>query len=172
MDESKEDITFEYRFAEQKSERLPELVADLVRLKADLIVVVSDATSVSGEERDNHHGPIVMANAGDPVAAGLVASLAWPGGNVTGLSGLSTQLNTKRLEVPSTQCRSDLPSRAPAAEGDSIANGAATKSNLSPPAVALKLKLEEIEDSTRRQRFRERLSNRKAERDGRDDDDY
>ena len=91
-------IAIEYRFAEQKSERLPELAADLVRLKVDLIVV-SQVPSPLAAKRATSTIPIVMMNAGDPVGAGLVVSLARPGGNVTGLSNLGLDLNTKRLEI-------------------------------------------------------------------------
>ena len=91
-------ITIEYRFAEQKNERLPELAADLVRLKVDLIVVTGAPPALAAKKATTTI-PIVMTNAGDPVGAGLVASLARPGGNVTGLSSLSTELNTKRLEI-------------------------------------------------------------------------
>jgi putative tryptophan/tyrosine transport system substrate-binding protein len=91
-------ITIEYRFAEQKPERLPELTADLVGLKVDLIVSSSTPSALAAKSATTTI-PIVMANAGDPVGAGLVASLARPGGNVTGLSGLNFQLNTKRLEI-------------------------------------------------------------------------
>ena len=91
-------ITIEYRFAEQKRERLPELAADLVRLKLDLIVVVAAPAALAAKGATNTI-PIVMANAGDPVGAGLVASLARPGGNITGNSGLSPELNSKRLEI-------------------------------------------------------------------------
>src|SRR5215467_11431661 len=91
-------ITIEYRFAEQKPERLPELAADLVRLKVDLILVSGAPTALAAKGATRTI-PIVTANAADPVGTGLVASLARPGGNVTGLTGLSTELNTKRLEV-------------------------------------------------------------------------
>ena len=91
-------ITIEYRFAEQKLERLPELAADLVRLKVDLIVV-SGTPSALAAKRATSTIPIVMTNVADPVGSGLVASLARPGGNVTGLSGLTPELNTKRLEI-------------------------------------------------------------------------
>ena len=91
-------ITIEYRFAEQKNERLPELAADLVRLKVDLIVVAGTPSALAAK-RATTTIPIVMATAGDPVGAGLVASLARPGGNVTGLSSLAPELNTKRLEI-------------------------------------------------------------------------
>ena len=91
-------IAIEYRFAEQKSERLPELAADLVRLKVDLIVVSGTPTALAAKKATTTI-PIVMASAGDPVGAGLVASLARPGGNVTGFSSLSPELNTKRLEI-------------------------------------------------------------------------
>ena len=91
-------ITIEYRFAEQKTARLPELATDLVRLKVDLIVVAGSPPAVASKKATTTI-PIVMANASDPVGAGLVDSLAQPGGNVTGLSSLSTELNTKRLEL-------------------------------------------------------------------------
>jgi putative tryptophan/tyrosine transport system substrate-binding protein len=91
-------ITIEYRFAEQKPERIPELAAELVRLKVDLIVVTA-ASSVLAAKKATTTIPIVMTSSADPVALGLVASLARPGGNVTGNSSLSPELNTKRLEI-------------------------------------------------------------------------
>ena len=92
-------ITIEYRFAEQKPERLPELAAELVRLKVDLIVVSGTIAGVSGEESHHYHPHRDDERCADPVGAGLVASLARPGGNVTGFSTLATELNTKRLEI-------------------------------------------------------------------------
>src|SRR5262249_22896885 len=91
-------ITIEYRFADQNSEGLPELAAELVRLKVDLIVV-SGAPPALAAKKATTTIPIVMTNVADPVAAGLIGSLARPGGNVTGLSTLGTGLNTKRLEI-------------------------------------------------------------------------
>ena len=91
-------LTIEYRFAEGWSERQDELAAELVRLKVDLIVVAGVGPAMAAK-RATTTIPIVMASAGDPVAAGLVASLARPGGNVTGFSALATDLGTKRLEV-------------------------------------------------------------------------
>ena len=84
--------------AGQKPERLPELAADLVRLKVDLIVGASTNSALAAKKATTTI-PIVMVNVGDPVGAGLVASLARPGGNVTGLASLSPELNTKRLEI-------------------------------------------------------------------------
>ena len=78
-------ITIEHRFSEGKTDRLPELAAELVRLKVDLIVVASTPPARAAKSATTTI-PIVMAIAGDPVGAGLVASLARPGGNVTGLS--------------------------------------------------------------------------------------
>ena len=89
-------ITIEHRFAEQDPKRLPELAADLARLKVDLIVVAGEPTALVAKGATS---TIVMTNAADPVASGLVASLARPGGNVTGFSNLAVQLNTKRLEI-------------------------------------------------------------------------
>src|SRR5947209_4137341 len=91
-------ITIEYRFADQKRERLPELAADLVRLKIDLIVA-SGGPTPSAAKKATTTIPIMMTTSPDPVGEGLVASLARPGGNVTGLSGLTPELNTKRLEI-------------------------------------------------------------------------
>ena len=91
-------ITIDHRFAEHKNERLPELAADLVRLKVDLIVVAATPPGLAAK-RATTTIPIVMAIAGNPVEAGLVANLARPGGNVTGFSTLGSELNTKRLEI-------------------------------------------------------------------------
>src|SRR5262245_518185 len=73
-------ITFEYRFAEQKPEHLPELAAELVRLKVDLIAVPATPPALAAKKATTTI-PIVMRNTTDPVAAGLIASLARPGGN-------------------------------------------------------------------------------------------
>src|SRR5262249_2811185 len=86
----------EYRFAEGKSGRLPELAAELVRLKVDLIVVTGDPAGLAAKGATSTI-PIVTTNAVDPVGAGLVTSLARPGGNVTGLSGLAGELNTSQI---------------------------------------------------------------------------
>jgi putative tryptophan/tyrosine transport system substrate-binding protein len=91
-------ISIDYRFAEQKNERLPELAADLVRVKVDLIVATA-GSSASAAKNATNSIPIVMASSADPVAEGLVASLARPGGNVTGLTVQGPELNTKRLEI-------------------------------------------------------------------------
>ena len=136
-------INIEYRFGENKGpERLPELAADLVRLKVDLIVG-SGTTAALAAKKATTTIPIVMANAGDPVGGGLVASLARPGGNVTGNSSLGPQLNTKRLEI----LKDVIPKLARVGllrPPIGIAQDLQLK-ELRPAAVALKLKLEEIE---------------------------
>src|SRR6266545_7243746 len=71
-------VTIEYRFAEQKPDRLPELAVDLVRLKVDLIVVAGEPSALAAKKATTTI-PIVIAQAGDPVGSGLVASLARPG---------------------------------------------------------------------------------------------
>jgi ABC-type uncharacterized transport system substrate-binding protein len=91
-------ITIEYRFAEQKVERLPELAADLVRLKVDVIVTSGGPTPLAAKGATSTI-PIVMTTSPDPVGAGLVASLARPGGNITGTASLTPELNTKMLEI-------------------------------------------------------------------------
>ena len=91
-------IGIEYRYAEGKSDRLPDLAADLVRLNVDIIVttITPDALAAKNATRVI---PIVMAAAGEPVASGIVESLARPGGNVTGLSQMTVELGGKRLEL-------------------------------------------------------------------------
>jgi putative ABC transport system substrate-binding protein len=92
-------LTIESRFTENKgAARLPELAADLVRLKVDLIVVTGGPVVLAAKSATTTI-PIVFTNAADPVGAGMVARLAQPGGNVTGFSTLGTELNTKRLEI-------------------------------------------------------------------------
>lgn len=93
-----QNIRFDYRWAEGKFERLPELAADLVRLRVDVIVAfVTQAAEVAKRQTDTI--PIVMVGVSDPVGAGLIASLAHPGGNVTGTSSLAAALVGKQLEL-------------------------------------------------------------------------
>jgi putative ABC transport system substrate-binding protein len=91
-------ISIEYRFAEGRPERLPDLAADLVRLKVDIILAAGTADARAAKQATATI-PIVVVNAGDPVASGLVASLSRPGGNVTGLSQMALDLAGKRLEL-------------------------------------------------------------------------
>jgi len=93
-----ENIAIEYRYAGGNNERLPDLAADLVRLKVD-VIVASINTDTSIAKRATTSIPIVMASAGDPVAGGFVRSLAQPGGNITGLTQMAPELAGKRLEV-------------------------------------------------------------------------
>ena len=93
-------ITIEYRYAEGKLDRFAELAAELVRLKVDIIVVAGGGRMVRAAKNATKTIPIIMVGLGiDPVKAGLVDSLASPGGNVTGLTLLSTELDGKRLEL-------------------------------------------------------------------------
>jgi ABC-type uncharacterized transport system substrate-binding protein len=91
-------IVIEYRYAEGKRERLPDLAAELVRLKVDVIVAFSPA-AILAAKKASPTIPIVFASVGDPVGDGLVSSLARPGGNITGLSAMSPDLDGKRLEL-------------------------------------------------------------------------
>jgi putative ABC transport system substrate-binding protein len=95
-----QNIATEYRYAEGKVDRFPELAAELVRRKVDIIVVAGGNRLILAAKNATKTIPIVMVGAGiDPVMAGYVDSLARPGGNVTGLSMLTTELGGKRLEV-------------------------------------------------------------------------
>src|SRR5262247_208178 len=95
-----QNIAIEYRFAEGKVNRAPELAAELVRLKVDIIVVASGDQWIQAAKNATGTIPIVMMGQGtDPVRAGLVESLARPGGNVTGLTAFTRELGGKRLEL-------------------------------------------------------------------------
>jgi putative ABC transport system substrate-binding protein len=91
-------ITIDYLVAEGRSEKFPELAAECVRLKAD-IIVVSTTPAAHAAKNATRTIPIVMVALGDPVGTGLVESLARPGGNVTGMSQMTSGLAAKRLEV-------------------------------------------------------------------------
>ena len=91
-------IVIEYRYAEGKFDRLPALAAELVRLKVDLIVTTGPTVTRAAKEATTTV-PIVMATDTDPVGNGFVASLARPGGNITGLSALAPELSGKQLEL-------------------------------------------------------------------------
>ena len=95
-----QNIAIEYRYAEGKIDRFPELVAELVRLKVDIIVVAGGTRLILAAKNATKTIPIVMTGGGDdPVEAGLVESLARPGGNVTGITNLGRELAGKRLEL-------------------------------------------------------------------------
>jgi ABC-type uncharacterized transport system substrate-binding protein len=91
-------IVIEYRSAEGRNDRLPELAAELVRLKVDVLVTTGPAAVGAGKQATSTI-PIVMGAVGDAVDFGFVASLARPGGNITGMSWLGPELNAKRLEL-------------------------------------------------------------------------
>ena len=91
-------IVIEWRFAENKADRLPGLAAELVRLKVDVIVTAAPPPTRAAKEATSTI-PIVMAFADDPVGSGFVASLARPGGNITGLATLSPEIGGKQLEL-------------------------------------------------------------------------
>jgi ABC-type uncharacterized transport system substrate-binding protein len=92
-------ILIEYRNAEGKYDRLPELAAELVRLKVEVIVTSGGTPTALAAKRTTETVPIVFLLVGDPVASGLVASLARPGGNLTGLTNFAPELSGKRLEL-------------------------------------------------------------------------
>jgi ABC-type uncharacterized transport system substrate-binding protein len=95
-----QNIAIEYRYAEGKNDRLPELAADLVHLKVDIIVVAAGDVTIQAAKNATKTVPIVLVGTGsDPVRAGFVESLARPGGNITGLTRLTRELGGKRLEL-------------------------------------------------------------------------
>jgi putative ABC transport system substrate-binding protein len=95
-----QNIVIDYRYADAKRERYPELSADLVRLKVDVIVLAGGLLPIQAAKNATKTIPIVMVGIGaDPVKTGLVESLARPGGNLTGITILETHLGGKRLEL-------------------------------------------------------------------------
>jgi putative ABC transport system substrate-binding protein len=94
-----QNVFVDYRFAEGKLERLPELAAELSRLNVDVLVAGGGSAVARAAKKGAVSTPIVMTNAEDPIADGLIASLARPGGNVTGLTALLPDLAGKRLEL-------------------------------------------------------------------------
>jgi putative tryptophan/tyrosine transport system substrate-binding protein len=143
-----QNIAFEYRYAGGKRDRYAELAAELVRLKADIIVVAGGAPLVRATRNATKTIPIVMVGAGsDPVKAGLIESLARPGGNVTGLTNLAIDLGGKRLEllkevVPKLACVAVL------YDVTNPANVIEVKEELSVAARALRLTLQPWEVRT------------------------
>ena len=95
-----QNIAIEYRYAEGKLDRLPELAAELVRLKVDIIVAGGGTRGIRAAKNATKTIPIVTMGGGtDPIEAGFVKSLASPGGNVTGITNLGRELGGKRLEL-------------------------------------------------------------------------
>src|SRR5262245_6451961 len=93
-----QNIVIEWRFAKGKADLLPELATELVRLKVD-VIIASATQATQAAKQATKTIPIVFLRAGDPVAYGLVDSLARPGGNITGMSAVALDLNGKRLEL-------------------------------------------------------------------------
>src|SRR5712692_8027776 len=93
-----QNILIDYRWAEGMPDRFPALAAELIQLRVDAIVTYNNA-AVAALQQATRTIPIVVANMGDPVGSGLVASLARPGGNITGFSGLAEELGGKRVAL-------------------------------------------------------------------------
>ena len=108
-------MVIEYRYAEGKLERLPDLAAELVRLKVDIIVTAGSANSAA--KKASATIPIVFAGAGDPVGTGLVSSLARPGGNITGLSTMTPDLRWQTVGTAQGSLPQGCPGGLPLATG-------------------------------------------------------
>jgi putative ABC transport system substrate-binding protein len=141
-----QNIAIEYRYAERKIDRARELAAELVRLKVDIIVVAGGASWVRAAKNATKTIPIVMAGSGiDPVEAGLVESLARPGGNVTGITLLIRIFGSKRLEL----FKEAVPKLASVALLYDPTTAHEVKENLPTTARALKLTIQpwEVRDA-------------------------
>ena len=134
-------IVIEYRYADGKLERLPDLAAELVRLKVD--VIVTSGSAILPAKKASATIPIVFAGSSDPVGTGLVSSLARPGGNITGLSNMAADLDGKRLEL----LKEAFPKVARVAFlwGSSDVRGNLRLTDMEAAAKALGLKLQSLE---------------------------
>jgi putative ABC transport system substrate-binding protein len=135
-------IIIEYRYADGEYDRLPALAAELVRLKVNVIVTSGAAVTRAAKEATNTI-PIVMAQDPDPIGNGFVASLAQPGGNITGLSNLNRELSGKRLEL----LKETVPklSRVAVFEDSTFPGNAQILKDMEPAAAALKVKLQHLD---------------------------
>jgi putative ABC transport system substrate-binding protein len=133
-----QNITIDYRWADGKNERLPGFAAELVNLKLD-IIVTHGGEATRAVQQATTTIPIVIAAADDPLASGLVASLARPGGNITGLSILTPDLTGKRLEL----LKAILPGLIRVAvlwnPGNPIAEPELRKAEVAAPSLGLQL---------------------------------
>jgi ABC-type uncharacterized transport system substrate-binding protein len=139
-------IGIEWRFADRKSERLPSLVAELVKMKPQLIVAET-TTAVRAAKEGTRTIPIVMTAVADAVGSGLVASLARPGANVTGMSFLGTELVGKRLEllkqaIPTVNRVAVL--RHPGAHGDATVTRMRHETEVAARAMGLSTQLVDV----------------------------
>jgi len=137
-------IVIEYRYAEGKLNRLPDLAAELVALKVDIIVALNPPSALAAKHATKTI-PIVMRSTDDPVTTGLVESLARPGGNVTGLTSMATDLIGKRLEI----LKEAIPriSRVAVLRNPSAADASLKWQEVETAARALKLQIHSVEVS-------------------------
>jgi putative ABC transport system substrate-binding protein len=138
-------LVIEYRWAEGHDERLPDLAAELVRLKVDVIVPSGGNAAIRAAQHATSTIPIVMVGASDPVAAGFVANLARPGGNITGLSALSPEILGKRLEILKESMPQSTRVAVLANPGSAPTLSSTTTSALTVAAQALGLQLHIVE---------------------------
>jgi putative ABC transport system substrate-binding protein len=144
-------VVIEIRDAEGKVDRLPALAAELVALKVDVIVTGGGTIAALAAKQATRTLPVVFASVGDPVTSGLVTSLARPGGNVTGLSGLAPELVGKRLEllkqvVPGVSRIAVL--RLPGALGERTAKDMLTGTEVAARALGVRLQVVEVRGPT------------------------
>ena len=139
-----QNIILERRYGEGRPERMPEIAAELVRIKVDVIVTATDP-AISAVKRKTQSIPIVMAGGADPVGTGFVASLSRPGGNITGLSMMSPELGGKRLEL----LRETVPqlARVAAIWNPDVRGALLDYKELEGPARSLHLQLQSVEVS-------------------------
>jgi len=139
-----QNVILERRYAEGRVERVGEIAAELVRMKVDVIVAATDP-AIAAVKRQTQSIPIVMVGPYDPVGTGFIASLARPGGNITGLSRMSPELSAKRLEL----LREVVPqlSRVAVVWNPDVRGALLDFKELEGPARSLRLQLKSVEVS-------------------------
>jgi len=139
-----QNVILERRYGEGRAERLAEIAVELVRMKVDVIVTATDPV-IAAVKRQTRSIPIVMIGASDPVGTGFIASLARPGGNLTGTSRMSPELSAKRLEL----LREAVPqlSRVAVMWSPDVRGALLDFKELEAPARSLRLQLQAVEVS-------------------------
>ena len=153
-------IVVECRYADGKTDRLRELADELVRMKIDVIVTAS-TPAIRAVQQATKTIPIVMANVGDPIAQGFVASLARPGGNITGFTNLSPDVSTKRLEL--LKETSPKVVRVAIIQNTPQHGPAMKQLQTSAPSLRLQLQLVEVEVPDQLERAIEAMSRERVE---------
>jgi putative tryptophan/tyrosine transport system substrate-binding protein len=150
-------IAFEYRWGGGRTDQLPELAAELVRLKVD-VVVVEGVPPALAARKASITIPIVMASSGDPVGTGLIVSLARPGGNISGLTSINAQLGWKNSGASQRGCSEPHSCRRLGTGGQSSSRPLSKEHGGSGPSVGIKTYIPEVSRTEQLRAWRIRVA--------------